>query len=383
MRKTVLFWTHWVIDVIAEPRSCGLMNWNLPEGPQGIVCCLNSTDLSTCVVQAASNFCGSNFNDPNITATSRKRNDTEIVVSVLEPNKPPDWMVPLVQEHGGHLIVYEKNSSIGDCSHVNCSYSQPLQKATFSNNEEEIEIMNIGRNMCTYFHHVASRFNSLPAFTLFTKTNGISPAMIKELLRTAISNGFVGIDHPWWTRRRFLSVVCDPRWKMHHIYSLLCPCSNFPRTWQLGQHSKESEKPTQGFDRFHIRCFNFEDERAQYLRRGLPGKDEIGIKLPLIFEHYEEDMYLAHRSILRAYPLSYWKMREHECEVLGGNHVAAAELWAYLVALGSLNKFPVYLVSPGVRLYTNSSSGAQISTSRQGEWIEEFVRAETRCVVND
>jgi len=142
-----------------------------------------------------------------------------------------------------------------------------------------------------------------------------------------------------------------------------------------------------------IKCWDDEDVHVKLLRQGLPsrGGDVAGVRLPLVFEHYEEDIYMAHRELLRSYPRSFWEMRERACEEFGelsSNcsgicfHQAYATQWAYLIGLGSLRDFPPYLVSPGVRLYNNYATGKTLPEDKQNWWMKELMGSAETCIAS-
>jgi len=376
--------------------TCTLLTWNPPDGPQGVMCCKNSSDPASCVVLPPASPCAAH---PMAAPTNRalERELTEVVVSDLPPDKPPAWLRPLVEEYGAHFTEYVKNKSLGDCGdHGGCKYADSLPGL-----HDVVHIPDIGRNMCTFYHHVAAHFNELLPYTLFLKTNTLLPQTPKDLLRAAGTGVFMGIDHPWLKRRRrFITVICDPRWEHLPIYRHLCPCSAFPpaATWNIGPHDLQgttrapTTDPHPAGDKLLLICMNDDHLRVKFLREGLPGYDGGPVRLPLIYEHYEEDIYLAHRDILRSYPRSFWKMREHACEDIGEKshcddsqgctHAAAAQQWAYLIGKGSLAEFPANLVSPGVRMHNNySPGGEEVPPSQMSAHIQEMAaRAVQSCV---
>ena len=354
-------------------------------------CCSNFSDISSCVTQLPARHCGAR---PATVATS-KAGSIEMVVSVLETNKPPNWMRSLVQEYGGHLTAYVKSvSSTARCNQGGCKYDRSERDA--GHVHDVVRIPDIGRSMCTFYHHVATHFNELPEFTLFMKTNIVEREIVKDLLDAASIGLFLGIDHPWLAkRRRFLSVICDPRWGHLPIYHHLCPCKQFPpnanfNVGPLARYPIALHGEHKGDEAIVISCMDEWHIHVQFLRQGLNFSDSDGsarvLRFPLIFEHYEEDIYLAHKDILRTYPRSFWDRRERACEEIGElrtcpadgppcTHQSAAQQWAYLISKGGLLGFPPYLVSPGVRLFTNHTSGAPIPQARQAEWLKELAKS--------
>jgi len=136
---------------------------------------------------------------------------------------------------------------------------------------------------------------------------------------------------------------------------------------------------------------NHDHPQAKFLREGLSGNDGEPVRLPLIYEHYEEDLNLAHRELLKSYPRSFWKMRERACEDIGEknhcniitnascNHAASAQQWAYLVGKGSLAEFPAYSVSPGVRMHASTSGGKVVPADQMNSHIQEMARSAEDC----
>jgi hypothetical protein len=146
-------------------------------------------------------------------------------------------------------------------------------------------------------------------------------------------------------------------------------------------------------DEFMLICWDYDNNRAMHLREGLLsqhlGKHEatsvVDMRLPLVFEHYHKDVYLVQRDVARSFPRSFYEMRAEKCEEFGEfnpslEHDVAALQWAYLVSRGSFGDFPAYLVSPGVLLYSNYSSGTLVQSRHMADQLDELLHSAQECL---
>lgn len=371
----------YVCNLVESSQSnCSLLLWSLPEGPQGILCCRNSSDLSSCAIQTPASHCGAH---PKRTRLQDTQPTSEIVVSVLDRKALPIWVKDMAKEYGSIMTVYLKNTSAGTCDHGNCTYERATRRRLNQSHFNEVDIPNIGKCMCTFAHHVAAHFDELADFTIFSKTNILHPRIFKELLLAITHRIYVGMDHPWLRhRRRFLTTICDPRWEYLPIYDHLCPCGESHVTWNTAPLILPGMKEKiQGYPEVVLtHCRRETDEFVQYVRESLFARDGSVVQLPLVFEHFEEDIYLAHRDLLKSFSRKFWEDTQRSCETRGEAHAAAAAKWAYLVGIGSFNNYPAYLVSPGVRALTNYSSGMEVRDEHLEEWFSQQTQAADKCV---
>merc|ERR1719188_749549 len=242
---------------------------------------------------------------------------------------------------GLSLTVYVKTEGVGRDEEVVLNRSKGL---------EFVAIANIGRNEHTYVRHLARRYTTFPDVQILTKTNSVTPQMIKLMVDANQNNSYGFISHPWQFQRRYLTVRCDYAWREHALYPEFCENLHprpYPRMPSWGGAALLKEVPG---------VLIIRQSRVGPGTRDLawPLFNSQG-RLPFLHETYGEGMYSIRRDVLTQYPRDWylmWKNITYEIAKANhyeGGHHDDAMMEVFPLALSKedgMHDFPAYHISP-------------------------------------
>jgi hypothetical protein len=274
-------------------------------------------------------------------------NTIDIAFSLKSGDDLPSWAHDVLSGSWGEglsLTVYVKTEGVGRDEEVVLERREGFEK---------VAIANLGRNEHAYVKHLSRRYKTLADVQILTKTNLVSPEMVKSMV-DANRNGTYGfISHPWRHARRYLSVRCDRAWENHTLFPDLC-----------GSEIRGGSVLANEFPGWMIiRPARVQRSNDCDLSWPLFSNSQ---RLPFLHEAYGEGMFSIRRDVLTRFPHDWYLMWENiTYQCVDGSiqydvkHHDDAMIEVFSLAFSKedgMSDFPAYHISPStVSLFDKSS----------------------------
>jgi hypothetical protein len=264
-------------------------------------------------------------------------NTIDIAFSLKSGDKLPSWAHDILSGSWGEglsLTVYVKIDGMDRDDEVVLERREGFEK---------VAIPDLGRNEHAYVKHLARRYSTLPDVQILTKTNDVSPDMLKFMVDVNRNGTYGFISHPWKFTRRYLSVRCDRAWENHTLFPELC------RDDVRGGSVLADEVPGWMIIRPArvVRGNNCDLSWPLFSNHG---------RLPFLHETYGEGIFSIHRDVLTRFPHDWyllWERITYQCikrEIAyDGPHHDDAMIEVFTLAFSKeadMSEFPAYHISP-------------------------------------
>mmetsp|Transcript_25244 Transcript_25244/g.65942 ORF Transcript_25244/g.65942 Transcript_25244/m.65942 type:complete len:291 (+) Transcript_25244:152-1024(+) len=265
----------------------------------------------------------------------------DIAFSLTEGADLPAWAHDILSGSWGiglSLTVYVKTDGLGRDEEVVLERRRGFEK---------VAIANLGRNEHAYVKHLARRYNTFPDVQILTKTNGVSPDMIRSMVDANRNGSYGFISHPWVFQRRYLTVRCDSAWENHALFPEFCH----------GNTGSGTIRPVKELPGWLV----IRPARVQpdYCDLSWPLFNRQG-RLPFLHETHGEGTFSIRRDVLAQFPHDWyltWSNLTYRCAIPGymGRHHDDAMMEVFPLVFSKeryMSDFPVYHISPStVALY--------------------------------
>jgi len=259
----------------------------------------------------------------------------DIAFSLTEGADLPAWAHDILSGSWGiglSLTVYVKTDGLGRDEEVVLERRRGFEK---------VAIANLGRNEHAYVKHLARRYNTFPDVQILTKTNDVSPEMIRSMVDANRNGSYGFISHPWKFQRRYLTVRCDSAWENHALFPEFCH----------GNTVSGTIRPVKELPGWLV----IRPARVQpdYCDLSWPLFNRQG-RLPFLHEAHGEGTFSIRRDVLAQFPHDWyltWSNLTYKCAIRSymGKHHDDAMMEVFPLVFSKeryMSDFPVYHISP-------------------------------------